>query len=371
MVSATTKELFERRAKEFKRGKPTSEQRKQWNAKIRNACRTDYRSWVSRWVERIERADNKGDTRTIYQAVKALGGSAAFERTKPTEHMTQKKKNPKMTNENRSSTANGETEMTKKASANENAASETSSESQTTNEKTEPEVTEAKHKTANENAGKSATKSPWPAGGQLGSGSTTNEKPEPAVTETKKSTTNDNPRKAATKAPRPADGQPGNRISSPHELARVWQAFLDQKFSQTDLERAREEFEALPDDNGNDSKLSREEFNEAVKQMKHGKATGMDNIPAEVWQSSKVAQDELFKFIKKVWSKEHVPVNLAVCIFVMIFKRKGSHNDCSKYRAIGLLNHAYKIMSVILLKRIVKECADFLSEWQAGFRDNR
>ena len=28
-------------------------------------------------------------------------------------------------------------------------------------------------------------------------------------------------------------------------------------------------------------------------------------------------------------------------------------------------------MSVILLKRIVKECADFLSEWQAGFRANR
>ena len=55
----------------------------------------------------------------------------------------------------------------------------------------------------------------------------------------------------------------------------------------------------------------------------------------------------------------------------MIFKKKGSHNDCSKYRAIGLLNHAYKIMSVILLKRLVTECADFLSEWQAGFRARR
>ena len=105
--------------------------------------------------------------------------------------------------------------------------------------------------------------------------------------------------------------------------------------------------------------------------MKAGKATGKDNIPAEVWQRSAVAQDELFKFIKQVWRKESVPANLAVCIFVMIFKRKGSHNDCSKYRAIGLLNHTYKIMSVILLKRIVEECADFLSEWQAGFRANR
>ena len=202
--------------------------------------------------------------------------------------------------------------------------------------------------------------------------STTNENAKPAVTETKNSTPNENAANSATKKPRPAGGQPGSRINSPEELARVWQAFLDKKFSQTDLEQARAEFESLPEDNENGSDLTRHEFNEAVKQMKAGKATGKDKIPAEVWQSSAVAQDELFKFIKQVWSKESVPANLAVCIiFVMIFKKKGSHNDCSKYRAIGLLNHTYKIMRVILLKRIVKECAGFLSEWQAGFRANR
>ena len=32
VVSVTTKELFEKRAKEFKRAKPTSGQRKKWNA---------------------------------------------------------------------------------------------------------------------------------------------------------------------------------------------------------------------------------------------------------------------------------------------------------------------------------------------------
>ena len=132
VVSATTKELFEKRAKEFKRAKPTSEQRKKWNARIRNACRNDYRSWVSRWVERIEKADNKGDSRTIYQGVKALGGSTAFERTKPTEHMTQKENNLQMTNENRCSAANGETETTGSAAANENAANETANTAWTT-----------------------------------------------------------------------------------------------------------------------------------------------------------------------------------------------------------------------------------------------
>ena len=55
----------------------------------------------------------------------------------------------------------------------------------------------------------------------------------------------------------------------------------------------------------------------------------------------------------------------------MIYKKKGSPNDCSKYRAIGLLNHAYKVMSVVLLRRLVEECKEFFSEWQAGFRAKR
>ena len=38
---------------------------------------------------------------------------------------------------------------------------------------------------------------------------------------------------------------------------------------------------------------------------------------------------------------------------------------------IGLLPHVYKILSLVLLERIVKECSEFLSDWQAGFRPER
>ena len=106
--------------------------------------------------------------------------------------------------------------------------------------------------------------------------------------------------------------------------------------------------------------------------MKSNKAPGADAIPSEVWKNSEGAKEELFQFLSAVWNKERVPPNLAVCVFVMIYKRKGSHNDCTKYRAIGLLNHAYKIMmSTVLLRRIVAECNSFFSEWQAGFRAAR
>ena len=55
----------------------------------------------------------------------------------------------------------------------------------------------------------------------------------------------------------------------------------------------------------------------------------------------------------------------------MLFKNKGSSDDYTKYRAIGLLNHSYKIMSVCLLNRLVEETDWFLSDWQAGFRSKR
>ena len=138
-----------------------------------------------------------------------------------------------------------------------------------------------------------------------------------------------------------------------------------------EIENARSALEQLPDSEDENEAITREEFDDAVDSMKKAKAPGPDGIPAEVWQRSSVARDMLFNFLKKVWDKESVPPNLALCIFVMMYKNKGSPDDCSKYRALGLLNHAYKIMSVILLRRLVKECAGFFSDWQAGFRPQR
>ena len=169
----------------------------------------------------------------------------------------------------------------------------------------------------------------------------------------------------------PTQNADGSRIQSPTELANVWSKFLAEKFQPTDLERQRDEFEALPEATGEEAELTRAEFEEAVKCMKNGKAAGIDTIPAEVWKNSKEAKNRLYEFLSKIWRKEKVPPELAVTVFVMIFKNKGSPDDCTKYRCIGLLNHAYKIMTVVLLKRLVAECQAFFSDWQAGFRTKR
>ena len=88
----------------------------------------------------------------------------------------------------------------------------------------------------------------------------------------------------------------GNRIESPEELASEWKKFLDKKFSPTELERIRAEFDALPEDDGA-GEMDRKEFEEAVRHMKNGKTTGSDGIPAEVYKNSAVARDLLFNLL--------------------------------------------------------------------------
>ena len=250
-VSKETKALFEERKRAFAKRKPTKAQRKQWNDKITRSCRNDYRAWVSRCVEEIEKADAKGDTRTVFKATKTVSGlNNSFASKQPTLNSA------------------------------------------------------------------------------------------------------------------------GLQIHDSEELANVWKNFLAQKFSASCLERQRAEFELLPENDGLGG-LTRQEFDKAVDRMKPNKATGKDGVPAEVWQNSKTARDVLFCFLKKIWRKEYVPPELAVCVFVLIFKKKGSSEDLTKYRAIGLLNHAYKILSVILLHRLTTECSSFFSDWQAGFRQER
>ena len=154
----------------------------------------------------------------------------------------------------------------------------------------------------------------------------------------------------------------GETISGPEELGQLWQAFLEGKFSATELEEARKFADIGPNQLDEADDLTIAEFMDAVKSMKNGKATGPDNIPAEVFKGSALAKHELFFFLRQVWRHECVPKNLVLCMFVMIYKRKGSSDDLSCYRAIGLLNHAYKILSICLLKRIVAETEWFLSD---------
>ena len=109
----------------------------------------------------------------------------------------------------------------------------------------------------------------------------------------------------------------------------------------------------------------------SLAKMRNGRACSLDKIPVELYKFCPECKQTLREILQKIWVTEEVPVTFARATFVMLYKHKGSPNDPTKYRCIGLLNHAYKVLSQCMLARLEVETKGFLSEWQAGFHKKR
>ena len=112
------------------------------------------------------------------------------------------------------------------------------------------------------------------------------------------------------------------------------------------------DFEAMSESRELNAELTRQEFEEPVRSMKKGKTQGVDGIPSEVWSNSLGrSQNNTFwipgKHRNFLWHKEDVPENLSLCRFIMLYKNKGSKDDYTKYRVIGILNYTYNLKSCL------------------------
>ena len=101
------------------------------------------------------------------------------------------------------------------------------------------------------------------------------------------------------------------------------------------------------------------------------KRLGPDGIPIELFKVCPQCYALLSNLLQSIWLDEDVPTAFGQAKFIMLFKGKGSDDDPSKYRCLGLLNHSYKTLSQCMLRRLENETSDFLSDWQAGFRATR
>ena len=97
----------------------------------------------------------------------------------------------------------------------------------------------------------------------------------------------------------------------------------------------------------------RSEVELAVKQLKNGKATGCDDISAEMIKASgELGISLLHKLIVKIWQTGEWPEDWRRAVLIPIPK-KGDLQQCSNYRTISLISHASKVMlKIIIMKRI-------------------
>ena len=91
----------------------------------------------------------------------------------------------------------------------------------------------------------------------------------------------------------------------------------------------------------------------AIKKMKNGKATGPDDIPAEVWKLlGREGISTLTDLFNQITHDDEAPAAWTTSTTVPIWKEKGDVAECSNYRPIRLLCHAMKIFERILDTRL-------------------
>ena len=100
------------------------------------------------------------------------------------------------------------------------------------------------------------------------------------------------------------------------------------------------------------------------------KAPGCDGIPIEAYRGSPAAKQEIFAIVRLMWQTEVIPPALVLGTFVMLYK-KGPRDNFGNYRAIGLMCHSDKLLSVLVLHHMQDAVESRLAETQAGFRRER
>ena len=108
-----------------------------------------------------------------------------------------------------------------------------------------------------------------------------------------------------------------------------------------------------------------------IEKLKSHRSPGIDQIPPELIKAGgRTIRCAIHKLIISIWNKEEWPEESKESIIVPIHK-KWDKKDCNNYRGISLLPTTYKILSNILLSRLIPYAEEVIGDHQCGFQRNR
>ena len=109
----------------------------------------------------------------------------------------------------------------------------------------------------------------------------------------------------------------------------------------------------------------------ALGSITMNKASGVDEIPAELFQMLKDAAAKVLHSIgQQIWKTQQWPQDWKRLVFIAVPK-KGNAKECSNYHTIVLISHASKTMLKILQARLPQYVNHELPDVQTGFRKGR
>ena len=123
-----------------------------------------------------------------------------------------------------------------------------------------------------------------------------------------------------------------------------------------------------------DKPIEWEEVHAVFRQLKLGKASGPDGVPAELLLEAGIGAELAFTALYNfLWSHMVWPEGWTEGILIPLFKGKGSRQLPSNFRLIAIVSVAAKAFEKVLDKRLRAwgERVGLLSDLQGGFRERR
>src|SRR5687768_14511585 len=112
-----------------------------------------------------------------------------------------------------------------------------------------------------------------------------------------------------------------------------------------------------------------EEVSGAISSLKNNKASGLDNIPAELLKGEELSK-VMYDLVKRIWNTEELPDQWLEGVILPLHK-KGDKTECENYCGIALLNTAYKVFARVLFDRLNPRAESVIGDYQGGFRRDR
>ena len=117
--------------------------------------------------------------------------------------------------------------------------------------------------------------------------------------------------------------------------------------------------------------FSYEEFEAALKSMKHNKQPGPDGLAMELFKwMNKQSRARILDIVNGWWSTSQIPEDACLGRVVPLYK-KGDTYLPSNYRPISLLNSVYKIYMCLIRNRLQVVLDPALSATQYAFNPSR
>ena len=165
----------------------------------------------------------------------------------------------------------------------------------------------------------------------------------------------------------------GGILTDEREVIERWKQHFDEHLNGTEAENQGDGGSDFIDvaGEGEEPTPTLREVKDAIKKLKNNKSAGKDGIGAELIKMGpgRLA-DCLHRVIVKIWDTEQLPEEWKEGVICPIYK-KGDKLECENYRAITILNAAYKVLSQIIFCRLSERAKDFVGTYQAGFVEGR